>query len=31
MSKIDNVFAKIISDEAICKEYGINDPQNIKM
>ena len=27
MSKIDNVFAKIISDEAICKEYGINDPQ----
>ena len=27
MSKIDNVFAKVISDEAICKEYGINDPQ----
>ena len=27
MSKIDNIFAKIISDEAICKEYGINDPQ----
>lgn len=27
MSKIDNIFAKVISDEAICKEYGINDPQ----
>ena len=27
MSKIDNVFVKIISDEAICKEYGINAPQ----
>ena len=27
MSKIDNIFVKIISDEAICKEYGINDPQ----
>ena len=27
MSKIDNIFAKVISDEAICKEYGINGPQ----
>ena len=25
MSKIDNIFAKVISDEAICKEYGITD------
>jgi hypothetical protein len=25
MSKIDNIFVKVISDEAICKEYDIKD------
>ena len=27
MSKIDNIFAKVISQPMICKEYGINDPE----
>ena len=27
MSKIDNIFAKVVSQSFICKEYGINDPE----
>ena len=27
MSKIDNIFAKVISNPQICREYGINDPE----
>lgn len=27
MSKIDNIFAKVISNPQICKEYGITDPE----
>lgn len=27
MSKIDNVFAKVIADPAFCNEYGITDPE----
>ena len=27
MSKIDNIFAKVISQPMICKEYGINDTE----
>ncbi|MFA7136741.1 MAG: hypothetical protein WC125_12915 [Bacteroidales bacterium] len=27
MSKTDNIFAKVISNPAICKEYGITDPE----
>ena len=26
MSKIDNIFAKVISNPQICKEFGITDP-----
>lgn len=27
MSKIDNIFAKVISNPQICREYGITDPE----
>lgn len=27
MSKIDNLFAKVVSDPAFCREYGITDPE----
>ena len=27
MSKIDNIFAKVISNPQICREFGITDPQ----
>ncbi len=27
MSKTDNIFAKVISNPAICKEYGITNPE----
>ena len=27
MSKIDNIFAKVVSQPLICKEYGIDDPE----
>jgi len=27
MSKLDNIFAKVIADPAFCKEYGVNDPE----
>lgn len=28
MSKIDNLFAKVISDPAFCREYGVTNPEN---
>lgn len=27
MSKIDNIFVKVISNPQICKEYGITNPE----
>ncbi len=27
MSKIDNIFAKVVSQPLICKEYEIKDPE----
>lgn len=27
MSKIDNIFAKVISNPQLCREYGITDPE----
>lgn len=27
MSKIDNIFSKVISNPQLCKEYGITDPE----
>lgn len=27
MSKTDNIFARVISNTAICREYGITDPE----
>lgn len=27
MSKIDNLFAKVISDASFCREYGVTDPE----
>lgn len=27
MSKIDNIFAKVVSQPQICKEFGVEDPE----
>lgn len=27
MSKIDNLFAKVVSDPAFCREYGVANPE----
>ena len=27
MSKIDNLFAKVVSDPAFCREYGVTNPE----